>query len=112
MSLELTATLTMELLMSLSIRNKLLSAFSLLLVLMTGRTINNARQLNSTTIIPQRIMGLRLPGVFNGQVLINSTEFHNVAQQLDKSRETSLAVGRTNDLTSNMGQMISQFQVL
>ena len=30
---------------------------------------------------------------------------------LNKSRETALAVSRTNDLTADMGQMISQFQV-
>jgi len=56
--------------MSFSIRKKLLSAFTLLLVLMTGVSINSWWQLNNTTLIQQRIMDLRQPSVFNGQVLI------------------------------------------
>jgi len=56
--------------MSFSIRKKLLSAFALLLVLMTGVSINSWWQLNNTTLIQQRIMDLRQPSVFSGQVLI------------------------------------------
>jgi len=56
--------------MSFSIRKKLLSTFALLWVSLTGVSINSWWQLNNTILIQQRIMDLRQPSVFSGQILI------------------------------------------
>ena len=56
--------------MSFSIRNKLICAFTLLLILMMAVSGNSWWQLGKTTFIQQRIMDIRQPSVFNGQVLI------------------------------------------
>jgi len=119
-------------LMSFSIRNKLLSAFALLLVLMTANSHELANScLAKTNNASHYLRDINISG---NNILKTSTQIAVAAEQhsvtvkevnqniviisldaetpLNKSRGISLAVGRSNDLTSNMGQMISQFQVL